>query len=326
MKNVSLSIFRGNILFFVLSWPVVLSAKKQTTLFSLYPRKDHSYRLLERSVQVIYVKNVHIYELVAFRKELLVTERQKTVSRLKHRPLSLFNKRQQLSIEEKISFWAGIDRVNKWMIFFDGLRMKVHLYLLDKQAHHSYDLIWDRLKPASDKRGEPTKHETKRLRKILYREYAVLEINQRIPKLLNITLQKELGEKRRRYFATTSLPSFPLITMTCLKEDNTENYCYWDRQCYGETKNSFGQPHAIAFHREKKLLFLSYKKEQFIKIFKINSCFDVRYIKTIKTPPKMEKINDLFIDKNQLWILTEQPNNYFFDASIFFFPLSELRL
>ena len=123
-------------------------------------------------------------------------------------------------------------------------------------------------------------------------------------------LGKEESKKLEgaQFLVLTGIKGFPIVTMKC----DLSNYprCSYQYNCFGDinkAENSSG----IYFDQKNKRVVLSSADERAVKIFKYNSCYDIKYERTIELPKKLPKISDLMIDdESKLWTGFKNKDQY----------------
>lgn len=167
-------------------------------------------------------------------------------------------------------------------------------------------LIWDMIRPAADAKGEPTTVEVVKTRAQF--KAAFQRSKTRLTGIAQIP-DKWMGLKNEvAFLGSTEIPGFPLVVLTCLKENPTQ--CTIDRNCFLEgtfSKESRG----IAVLPEQRSIFVGDASTHRILAYKFHSCFNVTANGEMILPAKIKGISNIFVDKDErLWVTSSAPDDY----------------
>ena len=207
--------------------------------------------------------------------------------------------------------WRNSDDV---LLMFDGKGLTAWGYSFKSKvifSHHS--IVWDQIKSPRDRSGEPTQGEVLKTRALIRK---MMKKVKGAPLVGVANKPKSWGAKSVKpydseFMVATRVSKFPIVEMKCGSETSTR--CSFTRQCYvtGASKIKLGRSIGIATDAKRRAIYVGSSDGHTIHKFKYNSCYDIRYIKSIKTPNKLPVFTSLSIDAEQrLWVTFTQPDNY----------------
>jgi hypothetical protein len=123
------------------------------------------------------------------------------------------------------------------------------------------------------------------------------------------------------YFVATRVPGFPLLTMSCTRDDASR--CRIRRACFveGLKLSSVDDIVGVGVYEPKRLILLGDRKLHGAHVLKFNSCLDVRKSDEIKLPKRVFEISNIHVDGNgRLWVTTIRPDDYF-NATTFYWEV-----
>lgn len=227
--------------------------------------------------------------------------------------------RWQFSQDGNKSAATAIARYPKWpagAVLVDGRHMQLRFIELTKPSHQAQgDLIVDRIRPAADPRGEAPRSEMLALRRrFVNGAKARLKTGQTI--VTGMSFYRQQG-KKSHYLATTAVPGFPLVTVSCALTSSF--YCKVDRSCLLPVSFPNGKvPVGVGYHSRGKTLVVA-DRDSVYKL-KMNSCFDIRRRGKLKPPAKIRRLTSLAVDaERKLWLGTEGLDDYH-AANIYAWP------
>jgi hypothetical protein len=223
--------------------------------------------------------------------------------------------------------WLGILNRRKlekisFLNFWDSSSMQLlELRATDFKLNRTSVPPNDRIKPAQDRMGEPTKQETARLReqfKMALRKVFGPKYGQVSP------LPKDWmpGDQKDHFLVSTNVKGFPLITLSCDKDDSLT--CLIDRACFIESKDTVSSPPeswvgvAAMTYKNLKYVILGDRQRNSLRIHRWDSCLNIPFVREVKLPSLKSKITNIYADEShRLWVSTEQLNS-FVDSNLFF--------
>lgn len=220
--------------------------------------------------------------------------------------------------EKNKGTWRGPVYMSGYLLFIDADNLQMYGYNLETKTFTLVsDLIIDRLMPPPDSRGMATRTEVKELRSKLLREFGSYKNVYSL-----IAGVSQLGESqatKNQFLISTRLPSFPLAVSTC--EFGRKPFCSVKTVCYlaerQETRNDPIDRSGLAYSVKRRFVLIGSKKYRKIYVYKFNSCFDVRFVKSMSVPKEIKEISALHIDEDDsLWISSPEPDPFTF-GSIF---------
>jgi hypothetical protein len=211
--------------------------------------------------------------------------------------------------------WRGLWRNNDdVLLMFDGKGLATWGYSFKSKvifSHHS--IVWDQIKPPRDRSGAPTRTEILKTRSLIRKMMKKVKGAPMVgiadkPKSWGAKLSKPYDSE---FMVATRINKFPIVEMKCGSETSTR--CSFVRQCYvrGTSKVALENNIGIAAEPKSRAIYVGASDGHTIHKLKYNSCYDIRYIKSIKTPKKLPVFTSLSIDDGQrLWVTFTQPDNY----------------
>lgn len=218
------------------------------------------------------------------------------------------------------SSWTAFEQYNDHLLLLDGATMSMSYLSQDlKETISMHTLVFDLIKPPRDSRGEAAPFETKELRskflKSLHRTKS--------PKLVGLKRAPKLDTTTKfRFFASTRIQDYPLITIECSKDSPSQ--CALDRACFVEDMPSIDSNSlsGLAYDPENKFLLLVDINKHRVLVLHFQSCFHTVYIGQITLPEKIKQIIGVALDEEQnLYILSRFIDDYY-NASVYRFNKS----
>lgn len=208
---------------------------------------------------------------------------------------------------------TAISRYPRWpdgALLIDGRRMQLRFVDLNKPLERFRgDLIADKIRPAPDSRGEAPTSEL-----LAVRRRFVKGVKARLAQRAIIVTSASLyytRAKKSHYIATTTVPGFPLVTISC--HQDSSYYCKVDRACQLPAKvltRLNGQPLVGAGYHPKGRMLAVAGSQRIYKL-RMNSCYDIRFLAHLTPPAKIRPLTGVAIDaKRQLWLATKGLDDY----------------
>lgn len=216
--------------------------------------------------------------------------------------------------------WRGIIlNQEKKRLLWDASMMQLVLFNPDgNKIIQEVTIPVDRLKPPADSMGEPTAKETERLRKKFKSSYRKV-FGVRYTGLSRLP-EGWFPGKKTTYLIATKIPNFPLLQMGCDVDDPMT--CMMERFCYLEGGPALG-PNGLngvaTFQKGKeRLIAVGGSDRKSIRIYRWESCFNIRYQYVLELPAMLQQITALYIDSaDRLWVATEKWENNF-DSNLYY--------
>lgn len=216
--------------------------------------------------------------------------------------------------------WRGMlwsDEDGRRKVFWDASMMQLVQFMNEgNKIIQEVTVPADRLKPPSDRMGEPTAKETSKYRakfKSVYRKI----FGVRYTGLTPLPKGWMSGDKVA-YLVSTKIPEFPITVLGCLPEDPVA--CTMERFCFLENGPNI-KPESIrgvGVLPSKKFVLIGDAERHRVHIYKWESCFNSRYVKSLELPKMIQKLSSLQVDaKERLWISTEMWENKF-DSNLYY--------
>lgn len=205
---------------------------------------------------------------------------------------------------------------NNLLLMLDGVNFRSVVYEYKSgQINSVRSIPWDLIKPARDRGGEPTTPEISKLRKKFYRN---------VMKTLGLKFsgiskapESWFPGKRLYFLLASRVPEFPLVAMSCLKDN--PSVCQMDRSCFLEGAKGLLPKgiSGIAVRKKTREVFIGDRLNHKILKFRFKSCFHVQKTGELILPAKIKELSTITIDeKDRLWVVTQKPDDYF-NASVF---------
>lgn len=209
------------------------------------------------------------------------------------------------------AFSTGLHRIAT----IDGTSLMIQSIETEKftrLAQHS--LVWDLLRPAKDRHGEPTQIETAALRKDFARAFAATSEK----KLSGMAILDSSPTKASHFLVATHLKGYPLVDMTCTTDEATR--CQLDRACFVEGAGDLMPEdiRGVGYDAQSKTVFVGDGKLNAIRTFAYHSCFHIAAKQIYLLPAELSPITTVHVDADhRVWIGTERADDYK-NASLFF--------
>lgn len=234
--------------------------------------------------------------------------------------------KNDLSQSERIPFgervgpgdWVGVTKDRDRLLWLDGKSMRVvAIDLKAGEAPFVQTVVVDKIKPASDSRGEPTRFEVTNSRNLFVKGF-----RKRIDRELVADGFVKLPEEwqkdtSQQFLMATTIPGFPLVTVGCPADH--PGYCAVERQCFvhGGPDLQKVTMAGLAVSADKKMIVLGDSQHHRLLVYKFTSCFHIPFVKEIPLPKQLKQLRNLMIDsKDRLWISSRFPDDYN-NASVF---------
>jgi hypothetical protein len=213
--------------------------------------------------------------------------------------------------------WRGMFESGDRIVLVDSSMLQ--LLLLRKKDYRtvmSATVPTDILKPAMDRGGEPTTIETASTRK------KFLAASRKIFGTKYTGFAEMPGnwmdDGNRNFLLASRVPGFPLLVLGCRKNEDLS--CMVSRHCFLEDGNPVAPESVtgVAVSPVDRLIAIGDSSSNTIRLYKFNSCFDVRYSRSVRLPDRLPKLTNIQIDsKGRLWVTTAIPDS-FTDSNLFF--------
>ena len=205
--------------------------------------------------------------------------------------------------------WAGIIHYGKDYLLVDGFDLKLSQMDEKFDFYRTNDIAWDLILPPKDRLGEAPKFEIKKMRKIFDLEMRTAPDK----RIRGVALKGEQGSNVE-FFVGTALKSFPLIIMSCSKEDISR--CKFARNCRVPAFQAINPIHrgGIAFDKETNKIYMVDRENNTVQAAKYKSCVDIEKAETISFGKKMKKIDTLAVGAGRLWLGLSARDDYYNNA------------
>lgn len=176
------------------------------------------------------------------------------------------------------------------------------------------DIIFDRVKPPADPRGEPTRWEISQQRAAMRNAYSAL--SQEAEVLVGLSQWPSFWKNpdKADFLMLTRLKGFPLLSVKC--EGKSSSYCYIVRSCFVHGLKSSLSPllSGLAVDAKRREILIGIPLEKRIARLKATSCYHLAKTsdqKDILLPEELKNLSNLFIDvDNNLWLTLQRPDLY----------------
>ncbi len=226
------------------------------------------------------------------------------------------------------SFPLGIAR---GFLFFDSLENQmVHLSKAFKVISPERSVVYDLIKPAADRGGEPTWVEVQKLQGRFASNYLAHQGEKfsGISPVPGVWVQDQFRRSGRSkkseqhtFLVLSRIHGFLLNLLTCTEESPSQ--CVLERACSVRGLPSDFQPRGLTLAKDMRLVFIGDDLKNRIAVLKFHSCFDVAYAELIEIPAQVKQLTDIQVDDDgRLWVSSRRPDDYF-NASIFMWEAKE---
>lgn len=278
-----------------------------------FPSKEFSVETVESGIQGVYIgKN----ELIAipYEKPFILKSKYDPKGINREQKFGLLTQMQRISLDgiESAARWHGIHLSTSGLLLLNGLDILAVFINQDLQLVSRHSIVWDRILPPSDSRGEATTWEIKDFRTRFRSEWQKLDG----VKFSGMALLSE-NKERISYLIGTRLQSASIAIMQCPRD--RPSACQIKRGCnvHFLKKVEANQLTGLAFHRASNTIALLEPKQNQIHLLNYQSCYHISQKTTIFLSKKLKESTGIFIDDNSfLWITTRTPDDYN-NASIF---------
>lgn len=218
--------------------------------------------------------------------------------------------------------WRGILFFGDKTMLWDASMLQLILFFPEKnKVIQEVTVPIDRIKPPRDRQGEPTTVETTKARAQVRNAFKKV-FGSRFSGLA--TLPKGwIDGGKKSYIMASNMEGFPLTVMDCAEDDPTactmERFCYLEGGPQIKAKDVAG----VGVSEAGRLLLVGDSGRHSINVYHWDSCFNVKYLKTIDLPKSIMKITSLQIDsENLLWVTTNKWENQF-DSNLYYWEASD---
>ncbi len=296
-------------------WSNASYASKMWMKYLSFPEEANSMRTLSLSTSGVFVSDGKI--LVLANKENIVAETPYvSTGKTREEKFGKITDSKRHKTSRNHDRLRGAFLLPGKYIFLDGVDLVMSIY--DEKTFQEVSLrsiVWDLIKPAADRGGEPTKIETEKLRskfKNAYRKTSELKITGMTSIFSKIPEKSDF-----RFLVSSRIKQFPLLMLRCSHDD--PNQCLVERKCNisGKHLPAAESISGIALDKQSKMLLIGDSLANKIHVFRYASCFHAPKIGEIKLHPKLKQITNIFVDQAQsLWLTTTMPDDYM-NASLF---------
>lgn len=212
---------------------------------------------------------------------------------------------------------------DKQMIWDAGMLQMVLFFPEKNKVIQEVTVPIDMIKPPSDRQGEPTTVETNKARGKIRSAFKKV-FGSRFSGLA--TLPSGWMEGKKNYYAMASnIEDYPVTVMGCAEDDPTgctmERFCYLEGGPTIKSKDVAG----IGVSAKDKLVLVGDSGRQEIQVYHWDSCFNVRYVRTLKLPKNIMKITSLHVDhEDLLWVTTNRWENQF-DSNLYYWETGQWK-
>lgn len=223
--------------------------------------------------------------------------------------------------------WRGIlfDQDSK-RILWDATMLQMVQFVPEKEkirVIQQTTVPVDMLRPPADRMGEPTAQETVKARakfKSAYRKIFGLKYTG-----LTALPSGWMAGKKKNYLMSTRIEGFPLTVLGCDQQDSLT--CTMERYCYLEGGPKIGAQDVsgVGVSPKGKIVLVGDAGRHQVHAYRWESCFNVRYIKSLSVPPMVQKLTSLQVDEaDNLWLSTGKWENKF-DSNLYYWEPSSWR-
>ena len=234
--------------------------------------------------------------------------------------LALTNKVGGVSDSSRVAINLGGNF--KWIAlkpFLDGISILFSsdlsaLAIQKNKTVNRESIIVDRIRPAADSRGEPTRREVSHYRKKITSSIEGLSIR-------GVAKMSAPDQDGSQYIAVTNLTDFRVITLKC--SSKRVGHCFFNRTCFlADSNEGFGGEYVagIGLWKNSKYVLIGDRQYNRIFIYKKNTCHDIRQIAVMDLPEKIGKIRSIFVDSSEnLWVSVDT-RDFSLSASVYMWP------
>lgn len=213
--------------------------------------------------------------------------------------------------------WRGILFFGDKTMLWDAGMLQLVLFFPEKnKIIQEVTVPIDMIKPPRDRQGEPTTIETTKARAHVRNAFKKV-FGSRFSGLSQLP-KGWIEGKKNSYIMASTMEGYPLTVMGCAEDDPTgctmERFCYLEGGPPIKAKDVAG----VGVSEKEKLLLVGDAGRHSIQVYHWDSCFNVRYVRTLELPKSIMKITSLHIDSdNLLWVTTNKWENQF-DSNLYY--------
>lgn len=252
--------------------------------------------------------------------------------------------------------WVSAQQRGNKILLVDGLHLRLKSLDVDTlQPLISGSIVWDKIRPAADSRGEPTREEIARARAAFkfgfwntrgLRLTGMSAVRDRIklPKLakaskktpehaskhsrkpvklpllhpdLTSSADKALDQDEQAVFFSSRIQSFAVLLGDC--SFSVHPVCQLNRQCFVSGRlPEVSSRRGIAYERKTRTLVLGSPKDHSLYVYRFHSCYRVVFLGRLLLPKRIKTLTNVGIDPfARLWVSSAHADDYF-NASVFF--------
>ena len=199
------------------------------------------------------------------------------------------------------STFHGFSCDKDYYYFLDGKNIEVLKVDKDLAYHGARSIIWDRVKPPKDVRGEPTEFETQRLRKNFHTAMNNAMTAEKRPIVSWAPIPENWHERKTSdYMVLSSLAEYPFLLMSCHEDDKAN--CALSRACFVESPVDVSQAIGLGLTKDRKIK-VAYSKGHVIQTFYFKSCFQITALDMQVVSKEIKPLSGLYIDPfGHLWL------------------------
>lgn len=215
--------------------------------------------------------------------------------------------------------WRGLlfDEKGRRIIWDASMLQLALFFSKDLQLSSETTVPVDLLLPPADRMGEPSKTEVERARLKFIRAHKKV-FGPRYTGLSKLPKNWMKGPGRTRYLMATKIVGFPITVLAC--DEDEPLTCLMERFCFleGGPKLSADSVSGVGILASKRTILIGDAARHSVHLFQWNSCFDVRYLRSLNLPKSIEKMTSLQVDEeDRLWVTTGKWESRF-DSNLYY--------
>lgn len=205
----------------------------------------------------------------------------------------------------EITALARLPLADDGALVVDGRRMQLRMMDLAKKSQLAVsDIVIDRIKAPADSRGEAPAAESSLVRQRFVK--GVQALMKRREVVITALSYYRSSKRAHHYLATTHVPGYPLVTMSCRKDYT--RFCKLDTTCMLPKLGSTPLVGVAYSHWRRTLVVADAKR---VYRLRLNSCYDVRLLGSVTPPQKIRSLTGVAIDEQRnLWLATGGLDDY----------------
>jgi hypothetical protein len=285
------------------------------------PPAEHAFETLKSEIRDIYSFNKKIY-LIPMAGSVVIESPFNPAGKSAAETFGSLSDGRKIPIKAAAnsSPWDSIEVDNDGIKILSGRLPSIVHTQDDGTLNSTIDVIYDRVKPPADSRGEPPQFEISKVRAKFLKVFA--SPDKRLLGMRRVPLSWR-GLPKNSYLAVAQQREFPLLLLKC--HDGGEGGCVVDRVCASEGFQNIALEDisGFALHPDRRLILLADTSAQMIHFIEFAGCNLSQYHGAVALPARLKPVSSVFVDDATNLLISTKTRDDYFNASVFFWPKKE---